>query len=312
LYKEVDPQAVYDRLITQIGTGAEDPNAVAALQLKKDRDLSALDFVLDDATSLQTRLSTSDKARLEQFLDSVRDLEGRTQLIMPGSGGGTTVPRPTFSASYSERVGDDIKSISATDPQGYSREAHAEVMNDLITMAFQTDMTRVVSHMLDDARSDYHYNFLKQRTFTAAGSTETAAQLDSPLMGDLLGFHALQHAGDSNDGFATVSYWLVAKFASLLGRLAMTDDPLVPGTKLIDNTYLQFQSGMQGSNHQSDMLPIVIAGGAGGVYKTNMHHSFPAEVRLANVHLTVLQNAFGLTNIPSFGNSSGIVADLLA
>jgi hypothetical protein len=44
----------------------------------------------------------------------------------------------------------------------------------------------------------------------------------------------------------------------------------------------------------------------------NMHHSFPSEVRLADVHLTVLQNAFGLTNVTSFGNSGGIVPDLLA
>lgn len=312
LYKEVNPQAVFDRMITHIGTGETDPAVVAAAQLRKDRDLSALDFVIDDAEALKLRLSSSDKARLDDFLTSVRDLETRTASVMPGGGGGGAVnaTRPTFTASYEVRA--DIKSVSATDPNGYSRETHAEVMNDMITLAFATDMTRVISHMQDDARSDYHYNFLKQRTFAGNSSTETATQLESPLNGDLLGFHALQHDGDSNDGFATVNHWLVSKFASLIQRFTTTPDPLVPGKMLIDTTYMHFQSGMQGSNHQADMLPIVIAGAAGGTYKMNMHHSFPSEVRLADVHLTVLQNAFGLANVTSFGNSGGIVPDLLA
>jgi hypothetical protein len=314
LYKEVNPQAVFDSLIEQIGPGGgtagPDPTAVAAAELRKARDLSALDFVMADAESLKLKLSSSDNTRLDQFLDSVRDLEGRVQLQMPGMGGtGGNFTRPTLSASYQERA--DIKNVDPNDPQGYTREAHAEVMNDLITMAFQTDMTRVISLMQDDARSDYHYNFLKQRTFAGNSSTETATQLESPLNGDLLGFHALQHDGDSNDGFATVNHWLVSKFASLIDRFAMTPDPTVPGKMLIDTTYMQFQSGMQGSNHQADMLPIVIAGAGGGVYKMNQHHSFPSEVRLADVHLTLLQAGFGLSNVTSFGNSGGIVDALL-
>jgi hypothetical protein len=309
LYKEVNPQDLYDRLIAQVdpNAGTADPAAAAAAELRKARDLSALDFVLEDTASLQMKLSASDRVRLDQFLTSVQDLEtrvGQQGTIMAGA----IPPRPTLSATYEERA--DIKSVDPNDPAGYNRDTHAEVMNDLITFAFATDLTRVVGHMYDDARSDYHYNFLKQRTFTAAGSTEVDQQLSTTLNGDLLGFHALQHDGDSNDGFATVNHWLISKFASLIGRFAMTPDPVETGKMLIDTTYMQCQSGMQGSNHQANMLPIVIAGSGNGVFKMDQHHSFGSEVRLADVHYTVLQ-AFGLTNVTSFGNSGGVVADLL-
>jgi hypothetical protein len=308
LYKEVNPQAVFDRLITQLGPGTEDPNAVAQAELRKARDLSVLDFVLEDANALKNKLSSSDKRKLDQFLTSVGELEARVQLQGGTMGGTKTYTRPTLSASYNERA--DIKSVDANDPEGYDRNEHAEVMNDLITMAFETDLTRVISHMLDDARSDYHYRFLKQREFSATGSVEIDAPLDTVLQGDLLGLHALQHDGDDNNGFATVNHWFVQKFASLLDRLSKTMEPDGSGKTLLDNTIITFMSGMQGSNHQADKLPIILGGSGGGVFKTNHHHSFPAEVRLADVHLTILQSGFGLQGV-TLGNSGGIVPDLL-
>jgi hypothetical protein len=227
------------------------------------------------------------------------------------TGGNKTYTRPTMSASYMERA--DIKSVSLNDPNGYNRNTHAELMNDLITMAFETDLTRVISHMLDDARSDYHYHFLKQRNFTAGSTTsvEIDAPLNTPLQGDLLGLHALQHDGDNNNGFATVNRWFVEKLASLIDRLSKAMEPDGSGKSVLDNTILVFMSGMQGSNHQADKLPIVLAGSGGGVFKTDYHNAFPTEVKLADVHLTVLQSGFGLTNVAKHGNSSGIVPGLL-
>jgi hypothetical protein len=318
LFKEVDPQKVFDRLVEQLPPGAvggptamPDPAAEAAAKLRRDRDISVLDYVLEEANSLKPRLSATDKLRLDGFLTSVGELEKRTKSMsgtMPGpTNKGYT--RPTMSASYNERA--DIKTVSATDPAGYNRDTHAELMNDLITMAFETGLTPVVSHMLDDARSDYHYNFLKQRNFTAATSTEIDAQLDTVLQGDLLGLHALQHDGDNNNGFATVNHFFVRKFASLLDRLSKSMEPDGSGKSLLDNTIVVFMSGMQGSNHQANKLPIVIGGSGGGVFKTDYHNSFPQEVRLADVHLTVLHSGFGLTNVASHGNSGGIVPALL-
>jgi hypothetical protein len=182
LYKEVNPQAVFDRLIMQLGPGGNaSPEAIAQAELRKARDLSVLDYVLGSATSLQPTLSTSDRARLDQFMTSVRDLETRIALQMPGASD-AVIDRPELSAEYHER--DDIKSIGVDiEPVGYSRDEHAETMNDLITMAFQTDLTRVIAHMLDDARSDYHYMFLRHRTACSRCSGRASTRSPWPRAG---------------------------------------------------------------------------------------------------------------------------------
>jgi Protein of unknown function (DUF1552) len=310
LYKEVNPQKVFDSLTMSLSpTGGADPAAQAAAQLRKDRDLSVLDFVLQEATSLNPKLSTSDRRRLDQFLTSVRDIEGRARLqgtVMPGGGGipGKTYVRPTLSASYNERR---PGAALMPEPTGYNRNLHAEVMNDLITMAFESNLTRVISHMLDDARSEYHYNFLKTRNFVGTSSTEINAPLTTVQQGDLLGYHGLSHAGDNNNGFATVNYWFVQKFASLLDRLSKSIE--ADGKSVLDNTLVTFMSGMQGSSHQLTKLPIILAGG-GAVFKNDYHNNYPAQVRLADVHLTIMQAGFGVP-LTKFGYSGGNVPTLL-
>jgi hypothetical protein len=310
LYKEVNPQTVFDNLVKQLAPGgATNPAAEAAAKLRKDNDLSVLDYVLDEANSLHAKLSASDKRRLDQFLTSVQEIEKRTKEQGTAMVANKMYTRPTMSASYTERA--NIQMVDINDPSGYNRNTHAELMNDLITMAFETDLTRVVSHMLDDARSDYHYHFLKQRNFQGATSVEIDAPLSTPLQGDLLGLHALQHDGDNNNGFATVNHWFVQKFASLLDRLSKALEPDGSGKSVLDNTIVVFMSGMQGSNHQANELPIVLGGSGGGVFKTDYHNKFDTEVKLADVHLTVLQSGFGLSNVAKHGNSSAVVPGLL-
>jgi len=308
LYKEVNPQAVFDNLVMQLAPGGgANPQNQALAELRKARDISVLDYVAEEATSLQTKLSASDRHRLDQFLSSVADIEGRAKAQGTAMTSGKVYTRPTLSASYNERR---PGAVLKADPEGYDRNTHAEVMNDLITMAFETNLTRVISHMLDDARSEYHYNFLKQRTFTKGSLTST--QLDVPIttiqQGDLLGYHGLSHDGDNNDGYATVNRWFVEKFASLLDRLSMSME--ADGKSVLDNTLILFMSGMQGSSHQLTQLPVVIAGG-NGIFKTDYHNNFPAQVKLADVHLTMMKNGFGI-QLDHFGYSGGIVEELLA
>jgi hypothetical protein len=308
LYKEVNPQKVFDSLIASLNPGGtQDPAAQAAAQLRKDRDLSVLDYVIGEAAALNPKLSARDRRRLDQFLTSVRDIEGRAKLqgmAMPPGPVGKTYPRPTLSASYSERR---PGAALMPEPNGYNRNLHAEVMNDLITMAFETNLTRVISHMLDDARSEYHYNFLKQRNFVGTTSTEIDATLTTVQQGDLLGYHGLSHDGDNNNGFATVNHWFVQKFASLLDRLSKSME--ADGKSVLDNTLVTFMSGMQGSGHQLTKLPIVLAGG-GAVFKNDYHNNYAAQVRLADVHLTIMQAGFGVP-LTKFGYSAGTVPTLL-
>ena len=303
LYKDVNPQSVFDSLVTQLAPGGSmDPENQTLAKLRKDRDLSVLDYVLKDAAALQTKLSASDRRRLDQFLTSVRDVEGRVKLqgsTMPGTM--KTYTRPTLSASQSERRGTD-----ASDPSGYNRNTHAELMNDLIALAFETDLTRVISHMLDDARSDYHYEFLKQRNFANGTSTELDAQLDSVQTGGELGYHGLSH--NNQQGFATVNYWMVSKFASLLDRL--TTPSQADGKSVLDETIILFMSGMKGSGHELVELPVILASG-GNVLKKDYRTTFPGQARLADLHLTLMQSGFGM-QIDKFGYSGGTLPAILA
>jgi hypothetical protein len=309
LYKEVNPQKVFDNLVTLLAPGGStDPANQAAAQLRRDRDLSVLDYVTDEANALRGKLSASDRRRLDQFLSSVQEIEGRVKLQGTAMAGMTnkTYTRPTLSASYNERR---PGAMLTPDPAGYTRELHAEAMNDLILMAFETNLTPVISHMLDDARSEYHYNCLKQRTFTQGSLT--SVQNDVPLttvqQGDLLGYHGLSHDGDNNDGYATVNRWFVEKFASLLDRLSKSME--AGGKSVLDNSAILFMSGMQGSSHQLTKLPVVLAGGT-GVFKQDYHNNFTDQVPLANVHQTILQAGFGV-QLSKLGYSTGIVSDLL-
>jgi hypothetical protein len=295
LYKTVNPQAVFDRLVSGVPTSngsAPDPAAERRRALKR----SALDYVLENATGLQKKLSVSDRARLDQFLTSARSLEKRVAEPSMQTTGQACVPGTRPPSSFS--VGNV--------PSGYSRENHAQVMMDLATMAIQCDITRVVSFMLDDARSDFVYDFMKERKFTDTGSTEGT----SPVAG----YHGLQHAGEKNNGFATIGWWMAQKASQLASRLMAIKEG--DAGNALDNTVITFASGMHGGNHDALDIPIALIGGGGKtsggtVLKTNQYFAFPNETRLADVHLTVLQKVFG-SAASSFGASGGIIPDLLA
>jgi hypothetical protein len=191
-------------------------------------------------------------------------------------------------------------------PDGYDRGAHAALMIDLVVMAFACDLTRVCSFMLDDARSDFVYDFLQQRRFSDTGS--------EPTDGRVGGYHGLQHAGDRNDGFATIGWWNAQQACSLAQKLAEIQEG--DAGNLLDNTVITFCSGMKGGNHDAGDIPIALLGGGGKtatgtVLKRDHHHDFGNEQRLADVHLTVLRHVFGLPD-DAFGASSGVIEELLA
>jgi Protein of unknown function (DUF1552) len=309
LYKIVSPQAAFDRLIaaspttampTAPGNTAPTPDPIAERRrlLKK----SALDYILESSTTLQKRLSTSDKLRMDKFLTSVRALEVRVASpSMPTAGGAVggscnKTPRPT-----------SIYGVGNV-PTDYNRGAHASLMIDLIVMAIQCDITRVVSFMLDDARSEFVYNFMKERTFTAAGSTPGGANATG--VGN---YHGLQHGGETNNGFASIGWWNVERTNELATKL----DAIKEGTgTVLDNTSITLMSGMHGGNHDGLDLPIALVGGGGGVLKMNQFINGGGK-NLADLHLTIIQKVFGGA-ITTFGKPMGaythgtIIPDILA
>lgn len=285
LYKEVNPQAVFDRLVAsgRTATGALDANAQREAERRKALRLSALDFVLESVRELTPRLGREDKPRLDQYLTSVRELEQRIRAFSMQTGGATctAIARPT--QAYAVNV-----------TNGYNRGTHAAVMNDLIVMALRCDATRVVTHMLDDARSDFVYDHVAVRKFSASGSTEGTGKAG--------GYHGLQHAGDSNDGFASINRWLTEQVASLCQKLDAIDEG--DGT-LLDHSLVLYGGSMRGSDHKGNALPFALLG-AKGFLRADQHVKFPDTPRdrpLRDLYYTILNSYFGL-NVPSFGFSA--------
>jgi hypothetical protein len=297
LYKVVNPQAVFDRLLGGRGqvpsagmntTPMPDPAADRRRALRK----SALDYIQQSTASLQARLSGGDQRRLDEFLSSVRNLEVRVAQSGMAIQAPVTCQSPTRpTATYA---------VGAV-PGDYSREAHAGLMTDLTMMALTCDITRVVSFMLDDARSEFVYKFLTQRNFTVDGST--------PGQGGCDQYHALQHAGETNNQFATIGWWMAQKASDLAAKLAAVSEG--PAGTMLDNTVIIFASGMHGANHKGVDIPVALLGSGGGVLKQDTYLPFTAEQQMGDLHLTVIQKVFGGTQA-TFGASSKIIPDLLA
>jgi hypothetical protein len=289
LYKEVNPQAVFDRLVAAgatDGAGNLTPDQIAAAGRRKALRLSALDFVLDSAKSLATRLGREDKPRLDQFLTSVRELEDRVKALDANMGSNgllqcDVIDRPPHAYA-----------VNVTD--GYNRGEHAAVMNELIVMAIKCDVTRVVSYMLDDARSDFVYDHLINREFSDGGSVAGN--------GTVNGYHGLQHAGDSNNGYATINYSLSSQVAELCAKLDAIDEG---DGSVLDHSVVLYGASMHGSDHNGNNLPMVTIGGAGGAFKTDQHVVFgetPNDRPLRDLYFTIMNAYFGM-NVESFGES---------
>ncbi len=285
LYKVVDPQAVFDRLVGTWRTapgprGGVDPFAAA----RRDANKSVLDYVLAHGTAVRDRMGKSDRQQLDAYFNSVRELEKR---VAAGS------------ASLSCAIGERPKRVGLVDanavPAGYDRNAHADVMVDLLAMALRCDLTRFASYMLEDSRSDFSYSFLTKRTFTATGSTAGTETLG--------GLHGIASLGDSDDGYATTNRWHVEKLSRLCQQLAAM--PEGAGT-VLDNSVVWFGSEMHGANHRGMDLPVLYVGGGGGRLAVDRYVDFGKTARtvekLANVYLTFAQKVFDLS-LTSFGTA---------
>jgi hypothetical protein len=300
LYKVISPQAVFDRLVGgAASTGATpDPAAERRRLLRK----SALDYLTESTTALQLRVGRGDRARLDKFLSSVRALEQRAQAPAMQVATCSSMARP--SEVYS--VGQSNATISEqylgdAPPAGYDRGHHADLMIDLVVMALQCDKTRVVSFMLDDERSDFSYNFVPGRRFTATGSTPDPTVL-------VTGFHGLQHCNDLDDRWLSIIHWNMQKAAQLASKLDAIKDE--DGTTVLDNTVITLASSMDGNNHDTRTLPIILLGSGGGVLKQNVYQRWPAErpPNLADLHLMLMQKVYGCPDA-TFGVKMGAYAD---
>jgi hypothetical protein len=285
MYKEVDPLEVFLRIVGVPAPKDSGDSATMEAQKRLDRNKSVIDAVLENAQRTRARLGTSDQRRMDEFLESVRAVERRVTGVSAGMGGRACNPRVAPSM---------VKVVqSATAPrqttEAYDKGLHADAMNDVIAMAFECDATRVISYMLEDERSEFTYDHVPARAFTAEGS--------SPSTGTCPEYHAAQH--QQGDAFATITWWNVGKVAELCRKL----DDLVeaPGVSVLDNTVVLFGGAMHGGNHLANELPLTLIGGRNLGLKNDEHVVLEGRP-LRDLYVTLLNEVYGI-GVSDFGQN---------
>jgi hypothetical protein len=266
----LDPAAVFDSLFGVAELGAQ----------SRALNASLLDGVLENAANTRKRLGVEDRRRLDQFLESVRALE--KDVASPSN---CPLPSRPDSIAFGRVNGED----------GYDRQQHSRLMNRLIALGLQCDRTRIVSHMLDHARTDFEYDHVNLRAFSASGSTP----LDEKLSGSA---HGLMHSGEYNDAYATLNWWNFSQVADLAALLDSVDEG--EGT-LLDQCVISAGSPLDFAGRR-DNLPLVLVGGGGGRLKTDQHLVFSEEVEqrppLRDLYYTLLREVFDVP-VEGFGAS---------
>lgn len=191
---------------------------------------SVLDAVLEDAKDFRPRISVRDQQKLDEYLDSVREVEKRIE--QAGKKGELQGWRPTLTAPNMARPADGI-------PQDIAE--HMRLMCDILVLGFQTDTTRICTLKLNNDHSSLRF----------------------PNLGvDYMIHHLLSHS-DSAD-WLKVNQFFLEQVAYVARRL----DSIREGDRtLLDNTMLLYCSSMLNGNHDATQLPVVLLGGAGGRIK---------------------------------------------
>jgi hypothetical protein len=292
MYKLVDPLEVFNKMVdfakpaTPMTPTGPDPEVQKRIALNK----SVLDAVINNANATKAKLGKLDQQRLSDFLDSVRAVEVKATMASTGMGGLACNPiaAPTIS-----NAGDPINNdnFARQNSETYNKGEHADVMNDLIVMAFQCDATRVVTYMLEDERSEFAYDHVPRRTFSAETS--------QPGSGTCGEYHNGGQHGEQ-DEFATITWWNVGKVAELCQKLDMIQEE--NGKTVLDNTLVMFGGAMHGSNHACNELPLALIGSGGGVFRSDQHVELERRW-LRDLHHTVMTRMYGMTgpDVDSFG-----------
>jgi hypothetical protein len=222
--KEIYPARTFDQLVGD-GKG-------------RRLDRSILDEVLGETHSLEPKISRTDRAKLNEYLESVRDIEIR--LDRSAKQGTLEGWRPTIDKPNMQRPSDEIPQVVPD---------HMRLMMDLIVLAFQMDKTRVITLMLNNDLSQMNMKFLE--------GVQGALHLDLTHNG---------HAPALEAMYLKTNQYHVKEFTYLIDRLKAIDEG---GQSLLDSSILMLMSNLyDGDKHGADQMPIVLAGKGGGSVKT--------------------------------------------
>lgn len=243
---EIRPRAVFERLF---GAADEDPDPVRRAR-QASYEQSILDVVTADAKRLSGTLGGADRRKLDEYLYSIRDVEKRIQAAERNR---ESVPRP------------GVLAPAASVPTEFGE--HAKIMIDLMTLAFQTDSTRVATLLLALEQSPRAY----------------------PEIGIPEAHHGLTHHQGDKDKIVKVieiNCFHVKQFAYLLERFKQTPDG--DGT-LLDHVMVTYGSGLSDGNaHDHANLPLVLAGRGCGTVRPGRFVRHPNETPMANLFMAML------------------------
>jgi len=230
---------------------------------------SLLDLILDGTKTLQNQLGAGDRVTLDGYLESVREVERRTELVASQDISKMKIPeRPVG-------VLDDF-------------DKQVDLLFDLITLAYQADLTRVVSYIM-----------------VAEGTNQTYNHIGVPDS-----FHPVSHHANDLERInklVKIQTWHVDRFAAFLKKMSETKDG--DGT-LLDHSIFLYGSNMGNSDqHGNYPIPTIIVGGGNGKMKLGGQFiPMPDRTPFANVHLTLL-NKFGIEQT-KFADSTGVISQL--
>ena len=273
--KEIVPQLAFDRLFRTASAGPVvsgfNPNQKAVTDALQRDDLSVLDAVNEDAWLLRGKISSADRVKLEEYMESVRAVEKRLENTLKPqkrwiNAGRFDLPRPGPGIPKDHRE-------------------HMRQMLDILALAFWTDSTRISTFMIGDAQSGMRFPWLD-------GVTNY--------------WHGISH--HENDANTLVQYskivdWNVAQFAGFCHRL----DALKEGEgSVLDNSQLLFGCSIRdGNKHDIDDLPLLLAGGGAGTIRSGRRLISPKKTPMCNLHLALLQR-MGVKK-ETFGDSTGVL-----
>lgn len=260
---EAHPRAVFERLFGE-GENAADRSA----ELRKNASL--LDWVTEDISRLQRKLGPGDRNKVSEYLDTVREVERRIQ------------------KAEAETANNHMPDLDrpAGVPAAYGD--HARLMFDLQVLAFQGDVTRVVSFQLARETST--------RTYPEIGVSDP--------------HHPTTHSRGNAEMMAKVAKinaFHVELFSYFIGKMKATQDG---AGSLLDHSMYLYGSGMGNPDvHDHVNLPLLVAGGGAGKMKGGRHIRYAQPEPMANLHLTLLDKAG--VKLDAFGDSQGKVKELL-
>lgn len=278
MISQSDPAKVFERLFRPIKPG----------QLDSQREFyhqrgSVLDLVMDQATDLNRFLGKSDQEQMDQYFNSIRETE--KQLEKSKAWLDKPKPEPDLSAYK--------KTMQFVDPENAGSESydqHQKLMYDLIALAWQTDSTRVISHIV-------------RRELSGGGDI-------TDEYGAIGGYHDLSHHSNKAEKLAELARMDVIymnNWAYFLDRLSSIKEG--NGT-LLDHTVLGFSSGM-GMGHSKDLLPTVLTGGKALGVQHQGHLAMPDNTPLARMWHTMLDRV-GVQAPANFQDSKGPIPELIS